>query len=127
MSGRRDVRNLRLDAIHAMAQRLLAQDTLPQIPQAVAGVDVDAFDRKVVRDFFRRDGSLKEIPAAQKKLQAVLRHIVRAFHPERRYTEKHVNQVLSRFHPDTASLRRYLISYKLMARDADGAHYWRVV
>jgi biotin operon repressor len=125
--GREKPYRLRLDAIHSMAQRLLAQDTLPQIPQTAEGVDVEAFDRKVVRDFVRRDGSLKEIPAAQKKLQAVLRHIVRAFSPERRYTEKHVNLVLSRFHHDTASLRRYLISYKLMARDPDGAHYWRLV
>lgn len=113
---------LRLDAIHGMAQRLLAQETLPQVTQ---DVDTDAFDRKVVRDFTRRDGSLKEIPAAQKKLQAVLRYIVREFKPGRTYSEKHVNLVLSRFHADAASLRRYLISYKLMERDPNGAQYWR--
>jgi biotin operon repressor len=113
---------LRLDAIHALAERLLAKDTLPQ---AAADLDVEAYDRKVVKDFTRRDGSLKEIPAAQKKLLAVLRHIVRAFQPGRVYSEKHVNLKLARFHADTASLRRYLISYKLMERDADGARYWR--
>jgi biotin operon repressor len=113
---------LRLDAIHALAERLLAKDTLPH---AAAGLDVEAYDRKVVKDFTRRDGSLKEIPAAQKKLLAVLRHIVRAFQPGRVYSEKHVNLKLARFHADTASLRRYLISYKLMERDADGARYWR--
>ena len=113
---------LRLDAIHALAERLLAEDTLPH---AAADLDVEAYDRKVVKDFTRRDGSLKEIPAAQKKLLAVLRHIVRAFQPGRVYSEKHVNLKLARFHADTASLRRYLISYKLMERDADGACYWR--
>ena len=113
---------LRLDAIHALAERLLAEDTLPH---AAADLDVEAYDRKVVKDFMRRDGSLKEIPAAQKKLLAVLRHIVRAFQPGRVYSEKHVNLKLARFHADTASLRRYLISYKLMERDADGARYWR--
>ena len=113
---------LRLDAIHALAERLLAKDTLPQ---TAADLDVEAYDRKVVKDFTRRDGSLKEIPAAQKKLLAVLRHIVRAFQPGRVYSEKHVNLKLARFHADTASLRRYLISYKLMERDADGARYWR--
>jgi len=113
---------LRLDAIHLMAERLLAEDTLPQ---TAADLDVEAYDRKVVKDFTRRDGSLKEIPAAQKKLLAVLRHIVRAFQPGRVYSEKHVNLKLARFHADTASLRRYLISYKLMERDADGARYWR--
>lgn len=113
---------LRLDVISAMARRLLAQETLPQ---HAAGLDVGAYDRQVVKAFTRRDGSLKEIPAAQKKLQAVLRHIVRAFQPGRVYSEKHVNLKLARFHADTASLRRYLISYKLMERDADGARYWR--
>jgi biotin operon repressor len=113
---------LRLDAIHLMAERLLAKDTLPQ---TAADLDVEAYDRKVVKDFTRRDGSLKEIPAAQKKLLAVLRHVVRAFQPGRVYSEKHVNLKLARFHADTASLRRYLISYKLMERDADGVRYWR--
>ena len=114
---------LRLDAIHSLAERLLAKDTLPQ---AAADLDLEAYDRKVVKDFTRRDGSLKEIPAAQKKLLAVLRHIVRAFQPGQVYSEKHVNLKLARFHADTASLRRYLISYKLMERDADGARYWRL-
>lgn len=122
LRGREKPYRLRLDAIHNMAQRLLAQETLPQVTQ---DVDTDAFDRKVVRDFTRRDGSLKEIPAQQKKLQAVLRHIVKAFEPGREYTEKHVNLKLARFHADIASLRRELISHKLLERDADGARYWR--
>lgn len=120
--GREKPYRLRLEAVHGLAQALLAQGTLPQ---TAAGVDVEAFDRKVVRDFSRRDGSLKEIPAQQKKLQAVLRHIARKFEPGREYNEKHVNFVLARFHPDVASLRRALISYGLLARDADGRKYWR--
>lgn len=123
LRGREKPYRLRLDAIQNMAQRLLAQETLHA---TATDVDVDAFDRKVVRAFVRRDGSLKEIPAAQKKLQAVLRYIVRSFELERRYSEKHVNLVLGRFHHDIASLRRYLISYKLMERAPDGAQYWRV-
>ena len=112
---------LRLDAIHSMAQRLLAKETLPA---TAADLDHDAFDRKVVRDFLKRDGSLKEIPARQKKLQAVLRHLVKVFEAERRYSEAQVNETLARFHEDTASLRRALISYKLMRR-AEGK-YWKV-
>jgi hypothetical protein len=111
---------LRLDAIHALAERLLARDTLPQ---AAADLDLEAYDRKVIKDFSRRDGSLKEIPAQQKKLQAVLRHLVKTFEPGREYTEKQVNEILARFHEDTASLRRALISYKLMRRA--GGKYWR--
>lgn len=122
MDGHSKLYELRLDMIHAMAGRLLAEETLPQVTEAV---DAEAFDRKVVRDFTRRDGSLKEIPAAQKKLLAVLRHVAKAFQPGQVYTEKHVNLKLARFHADTASLRRHLISYKLLEREADGARYWR--
>jgi len=119
MQGHSKMYSLRLDAIHAMAERLLAQDALPQ---AAADLDLEAYDRKVVKDFTRRDGSLKEIPAQQKKLIAVLRHIVKEFKPGREYAEKEVNAVLARFHADTASLRRSMISYKLMGR-AKGK-YW---
>jgi biotin operon repressor len=112
---------LRLHAIHAMAERLLAKDTLPQ---TAADLDVEAYDRKVVKDFSKRDGSLKEIPAQQKKLLAVLRHIAKDFKPGREYSEKDVNEILARFHEDTASLRREMIEHRLMQR-ASG-RYWRV-
>ncbi|HLF00582.1 MAG TPA: metalloregulator ArsR/SmtB family transcription factor [Anaerolineales bacterium] len=119
--GHAKLYRLRLDAVHLMAERLIAKDTLPQVTE---DVDVDAFDRKVVRDFSRRDGSLKEIPAQQKKLQAILRHIVKEFESGRQYSEKHVNEIVARFHADTASLRRAMIDHKLMQR-SDGK-YWRV-
>lgn len=122
LRGREKPYRLRLAVIHSLAQLLLARETLPQ---TAADVDVEAFDRKVVRDFSRRDGSLKEIPAQRKKLLAVLRHIVRRFEPGREYNEKHINFILAQFHPDIASLRRALISDGLLARDPDGGKYWR--
>ncbi|MDP2995625.1 MAG: DUF2087 domain-containing protein [Anaerolineales bacterium] len=73
-----------------------------------AGVDVDGYDRKVIGDFTRPDGSLKEIPAQRKKLEAILRNAVRDFEPGKCYSEKQVNETLSRYHEDTASLRREL-------------------
>ncbi|HLB49977.1 MAG TPA: metalloregulator ArsR/SmtB family transcription factor [Anaerolineales bacterium] len=118
--GHAKLYRLRLDAVHEMAGRLLAKDALPQMAK---DVDVDAYDRKVLRDFSRRDGTLKEIPAQQKKLQAILRHIVKAFEPGRQYTEGQVNEIIARFHADTASLRRAMTDFKFMQR-ADGK-YWR--
>jgi biotin operon repressor len=90
-----------------------------------AGVDVDAYDRKVIRDFTLPDGSLKEIPAQRKKLEAILRYVVRDFEPGMRYSEKRVNKILSRYHSDTASLRRELVGYSLMEREGGGGEYWR--
>ena len=92
---------------------------------AVAGVDVNAYDRKVVRDFSLEDGRLKTIPAQRKKLEAVLRHVVKAFEPGRRYPEKEVNVILATFHDDTATLRRELVGYGLMQREGGGGDYWR--
>jgi len=88
-------------------------------------VDVDAYDRKVVEDFSHPDGRLKTIPSQRKKLEAVLRHVLRAFEPDVLYSEKQVTEILSRFHEDTASLRRELVGYGLMQRASDGSAYWR--
>ena len=108
-------------ALEALAQRLLARETLPAV---AAGVDLDAFDRKVLRDFSLADGRLKALPAQRKKLEAVLRHAVTLFEIDVQYTEKQVNQILSQLHEDTATLRRELVDAKLMARDH--GVYWRV-
>ena len=91
------------------------------------GVDVDGYDRKVIADFTHPDGSLKEIPAQRKKLEAILRYVVQNFEPGNRYTEKQVNKILSRFHEDTASLRRELVGAKLMEREGGGGEYWRLI
>lgn len=119
-SGHSKLFRLQLDAVHDMAKRLVEKDTLPQEAESV---DIDAYDRKIVRDYSRRDGSLKEIPAQQKKLQAILRHLLNEFEIGERYPEKQVNEILARYHADTASLRRAMIDYKLMQR-ASGV-YWR--
>jgi len=112
---------LQTDVLHAMAKRLLAEEALPG---AATGLDVDAYDRKVVADFSRRDGRLKEIPAQRKKREAILRHILTEFQPGKRYSEKQVNAIIERFHEDTATLRRELIGYGWLKRE--GGVYWRV-
>ena len=121
MQGHSKLYSLRLDAVHAMANRLLARDSLPQAARDLEGA---AYDRKVLGDFLLPDGRLKKIPAQQKKLLAVLRHLRLSFEPGRRYPEKEVNALIARAHPDTASLRRAMIEYKLMQRAA--GLYWRV-
>jgi hypothetical protein len=69
---------------------------------------------------------LKTLPAQRKKLEAILRYMVKAFEPGRRYSEKEVNDILRRFHDDTASLRRELVGSGLMLREGGGGDYWRV-
>lgn len=81
------------------------------------------YDRKVLHDFLQPDGRLKSIPMQQRKLLAVLNYIGNVFEPGERYPEKRVNELLSKFHEDTASLRRYLVDFGLLERDR--GTYWR--
>jgi len=105
------------------ARRMFSQTELSSV---AAQVDADAYDNKVVRDYSRRDGSLKTLPSQRKKFEAILRHVVKSFDVGKRYSEKRVNEILSRFHEDTATLRRELVGYGLMKREGGGGEYWRV-
>ena len=58
--------------------------------------------------------------AQRKNLEAVLRYVVKSFKVGKRYSEKQVNEILSGFHKDTASLRRELVGYGLMKREGGG-------
>jgi predicted transcriptional regulator len=109
--------------LEEMAQRLLAREELPAV---ATDVDVDAYDRKVLKAYLTPDGRLKSFPAQQKKYDAILRYVVQAFEPGVRYTEKQVNEILSRFNEDTARLRRNLVEVHLMDRQGGGGEYWRV-
>ena len=102
---------------------LFSQEDLAAV---VEDVDLDAYDRQVIENYSHADGRLKTIPSQRKKLEVVLRYVVRAFELESRYTEKQVNAILARFHDDTASLRRELVSYGLMERTDNGTEYWKV-
>lgn len=113
---------LEKDIFPQIIQRLVSTEQMEKITR---DVDMDAFDKKIVRDFSTPDGKLKTIPAQRKKLEAVLRYIVNSFSNDQHYTEKQVNEILSGFHADTATLRRELVGYGLMQREGGGGDYWR--
>jgi predicted transcriptional regulator len=97
-----------------------------ELAAVVQEVDLKGYDRKVVEDFSNPDGRLKTIPSQRKKLEAVLQYVVQAIEQDVLYNEKQLNEILSRFHEDTASLRRELVANGLMQRADDGSAYWRV-
>jgi hypothetical protein len=82
----------------------------------------DAWERKVLRDFFAGD-RLKEIPAQEKKRLVILKWVAERFEWGRNYSEQEVNERLKLFHPDFASLRRYLVGHRFMERER--GVYWR--
>ena len=97
-----------------------------ELSSVTAEVDLEAYDKKVIHDYSRRDGSLKTLPSQRKKLEAVLRYVVKAFDMDKRYSEKQVNDILKRYYEDTATLRRELVGFGLMQREGGGGEYWRI-
>jgi hypothetical protein len=81
-------------------------------------------DRRKVLDAFVRDGRLMSIPASRTKRLVLLDWLAQDFEPGQRYSEARVNAILARRHPDTATLRRYLVDEALM--DRAGGEYWRI-
>lgn len=86
-------------------------------------LDPDPTRAAVLRAFFR-DGRLVQLPAARGKRRVVLEHIAASFEPGVRYPEREVDAVLRAWHPDHATLRRYLVDEELMARQE--GRYWRI-
>ena len=82
--------------------------------------------QKILRTYFTNglDGPLKSLPGRQKHIVVILHELARHFDPEKVYVENEVNQILQDFYDDYASLRRYLIDYGFLDRNATGSKYW---
>jgi predicted transcriptional regulator len=106
--------------LNELSRRVLADQRRKPKPEDFDG---EAYERKVLSDFMTADGKLKALPAQEKKLLVVLRHLAQDFQPGERYSEKQVNEMLRRYHIDTAALRRYMVDNKLLER-SEGV-YWR--
>jgi len=84
---------------------------------------LDATSRDAILRRFVVDGRIVAMPAKESKRLVVLDHCAQRFEPGVRYAEREVNEVLTTFHDDVAMLRRYLVDYGLLAREA--GVYWR--
>lgn len=110
----------RLDsqALEKLTRQVLAQSHPPAVEY-----EGDEFTVKTLRAYLSGDGKLKAIPTQHKKLIVILDHLVKNFEPGANYPESQVNQILRRFHEDTAALRRYMVDNGLLQREK--GIYWR--
>ena len=106
-----------LDALDEQAtERAAVTDPL------LAGLSAE--DAKVVRGYLV-DGRLIALPSSDRKRLPVLRWLLdRVFAEDRGYPEKEVNAAIALVHEDVASLRRYLVDFRLVTRE--GGVYRRV-
>lgn len=78
-----------------------------------------------LHNFQNPDGTIKVIPRQNTKKRLLYAFLAEQFVANATYTEREVNAILQRFHPDSSTLRRDLIDFKFLARHADGSAYWR--
>ncbi|WP_036647857.1 DUF2087 domain-containing protein [Paenibacillus pini] len=73
----------------------------------------------VLRNFFAKDGRLRQIPAQYKKKLIALQHMVEELEPGRQYTERDLNEFIKQYHEDFATIRREFIMHHFMYREND--------
>jgi DNA-binding transcriptional ArsR family regulator len=113
--------SLRIETLTELNRSLLD----PQGGVALAhetGPAEDAWETKVLASYVDADGKLAAIPASRRKRLIVLKWLARQFREGRRYREAEVNEILQRRHWDCATLRRELVGYGMMGREA--GVYW---
>jgi len=79
---------------------------------------------RLIQNYLESDGRLRLIPASRKKRYPVLAWLAGHFDLDRRYREAEVNQILQTRYWDSATLRRELIGYRMLARER--GIYWRL-
>lgn len=123
VDGYYNIYRLETRTLEKMAQQFLAKETLPDVAQ---DLDRKAYDRKILKDYLNDDGTIRQLPTNQRKLDVILRYLAEQFAFGRTYTEKEVNQIIGAMNEDISGLRRDLISVGYLARERDGSAYWRV-
>jgi predicted transcriptional regulator len=114
-NGNAHLYRLAAENLHTLSKGLLSAEKMAALVP-VAELEYDAWERKVLRDFF--EGTrLKEIPANRKKRSVVLRWLANLFEPGKRYNEARVNEIIQVHHPDASTLRREMIGERLLQRE----------
>ncbi|AFY50026.1 hypothetical protein Nos7524_4267 [Nostoc sp. PCC 7524] len=126
--GNSRIYQLDSEVLQSISKEILSPE---KIASLIEDVDTEAWESKVLNNYLEPDTStqegvkrLKEIPASRKKRLVILKWLVSKFDLGVQYPEHEVNEILKRYHPDCATLRRELISYQLMARE--NGVYWRI-
>jgi hypothetical protein len=112
---------LRLETLTALNRGLLEPGGGATLAREAAPA---SWDDKVLASYVDASGALTAIPASRRKRVIVLKWLTEQFDEGRRYREAEVNELIQRRHWDCATLRRELIGYRMMAREA--GVYWRL-
>jgi hypothetical protein len=121
--GNDHLHRLNVEGLQAMSRNLFTSLTSERMPALAGDVEYDAWERKVLGSFLEGD-RIEAIPAGYKKRLVVLKWLISHFEEGVKYSEKELNEIISRHHPDYCTLRREFVINSLMERE--GGLYWRI-
>jgi hypothetical protein len=112
-------RRYRLDheVLRKIGRTVFSRDHIARLARPVAPSESEAWERKVLATFIR-DERLIEIPVAAKKRWVILKWLAGFFEAGVNYSEARVNALIKRYHADCATLRRELVGYRMLTRNA---------
>jgi hypothetical protein len=95
-------------------------------PKGVAALAAPAqsWEEKVRSAFVQEDGVFARLPASRRKRWVLLKGLAEEFVEGRRYREAEVNEILQRRHWDSATMRREMVGWRMLARER--GVYWRL-
>ncbi|WP_025685026.1 metalloregulator ArsR/SmtB family transcription factor [Paenibacillus maysiensis] len=79
----------------------------------------ETLEATVLRNFFSKDGKLRQIPSQYKKKLIVLHMLAEKLEPGRVYPERELNEWIKQYHEDFATIRRELIMHQFMYRERE--------
>lgn len=128
---RQEVFELNTQILEDMAKRQFsrARELAPPVPDhRKIPADFTEEERKVVINYTRPNGEIKQIPLQQKKQQILIRyarhHVLTALEPGKQYTEKEINLLIKQLNPDAAFFRRTFVDTGYLNRHDNGSAYW---
>ena len=88
---------------------------------SISAESPENYELRVMQSFVK-DGRITAFPAVLKKQLVLLKWIARQIEPDREYSEKEISAFLKQFNDDYATIRRELVDWHFMTREA--GRYW---
>ena len=107
------------DALTQLSKAVFSQQKLAEVIKE----SPETYEKRVLASFVK-DGRITSFPAALKKQLVLLQWVARQIDPDCEYSEKEISAFLKQFNEDYATLRRELVDWHFMTREA--GRYWRL-
>ncbi len=104
---------LELEALRAASKSMLSREKLASFAGAA---QTNESERKVLGNFLDGD-RIREIPAPRRKRWMLLRWLAARLPQGESFPDYRLNEILKRYHRDTATLRREMVGYRMLTRD----------